>query len=599
MNSRELFLYDRVIKSEVIVMVYRSLMISTAILMLALGIFFAFWGPMMLPYLGDGGLPTPMKGNMTAWSAISFTRIFGAMLFTAGLVAWAARKLDRPEDQRSVGIAFFAGGLFLLFIGLTQKIAIWAPTSGWVALFMIAMLPLSFGYMLFVEFGGADFRLIALSQDPEKLRQRWVRQLSEAAAQQERNRLARDLHDSIKQQIFSINVSAAAAQERWANDGVGARRALEDVRNSAREAMTEMEAMLQQLRPAPLENIGLVEALRKQAEALQYRSGACVTTEFSDLPDSGALPPGAQEAIFRIAQEALSNIARHARAKNVRLRLYQRRDRENPTLWLKIEDDGGGFDTTRPGAGMGLANINVRAAEIGGRLHIESAPGEGTNLVLSVPIIYTDVNKIRRMFYAIQACFFVICFVLGILSPHRRGGWSNDLHWIAVLGLIAMVLVDRSSLEKLRSIKNAPVQATLGLTRYRYQTSFFNIAFFLSWAGPQLYVQAPHPRPGFSLSSLFWIIAFFVIFTWDATRRIHPIMKELKEKLSPTDFQQSAEQMWKQSINTLMIVSPLVVILSLWTHELQPLLFIPMSALSLGYASCWRYRSCLGTRQGA
>ena len=78
-----------------------------------------------------------------------------------------------------------------------------------------------------------------------------------------------------------------------------------------------MEAMLQQLRPTPLENVGLVDALRKQVEALQYRTGAYVTTEFGDLPDNDTLLPGAQEAIFRIAQEALNNIARHARAKNI------------------------------------------------------------------------------------------------------------------------------------------------------------------------------------------------------------------------------------------------------------------------------------------
>jgi signal transduction histidine kinase len=579
-------------------MVYRSLMMSTAIFMLVMGIFFALWGPMILPYLGDGGLPTPTQGNLTAWSAISFTRFFGAMLFTAGLVAWAARKLDRPEDQRSVGLAFFIGGLFLLFIALTQKIAIWAPTSGWIAIFIIAMLPLSFGYMLFVEFGLTDFRPLLLSQDPEKLRRRWLRQLSEAAAQQERNRLARDLHDSIKQQIFSINVSAAAAQERWANDGVGARQALEDVRNSAREAMTEMEAMLQQLRPAPLENIGLVEALRKQAEALQYRTGACVTTEFSDLPDNDTLLPGTQEAIFRIAQEALSNVARHARAKNVRLRLYQRHDGENPTLWLKIEDDGGGFDTTRPGAGMGLANINVRAAEIGGRLHIESAPGEGTNLVVSIPITSQDVNKIRRMYYAVQACGFANYFVIGMLLEHRRGDLSKDLLWIPILSLVALIMADRKACEKLRSLKNAPLQATLGLTRYRHQTGVFALAFILSWVAPQLQRQAPHPRPGFYISNLFIIIAVFGISFWVTTRRIHHIIKELKEKLSPTDFQQSVEQMWRQAINTLMIVTPLIVILYLWTHELQLLLFIPMSALYLGYAAWWRYRDYSKPHQG-
>ena len=580
-------------------MVYRNLMISTAAFMLVLGALFVLLGPRMLPYLGGISWAELAQPPLPARSAIPFTRLFGVMLLIVGLIASMACKLDRLEDQRSIGLAFFMGGLSLSIVALTQQIAVWATTTGWFLVVMIVSFTFSFGYVFFVQLGGVDFRSLTLSQDPEKLRQRWVRQLSEAAAQQERNRLARDLHDSIKQQIFSINVSAAAAQERWASDGGGARQAIEDVRNSAREAMIEMEAMLQQLRPAPLENTGLVEALRKQAEALQYRTGAQVTTEFGDLPDNDTLWPGAQEAIFRIAQETLNNIARHARAKNVRLRLYQQRGGENPTLWLKIEDDGGGFDTTRPGAGMGLANVNVRASEIGGRLHIESAPGEGTNLVVSVPIIYPDLNKIRRMFDAIQACYFVIYLVMGILFSHRRGDLSGDLLWIPTLSLIPMIILDRGAREKLRSMKNAPLQATLELTRHRYQTSVFTVAFFLSWTWPPLQIQAPHPRPGFYFSSLFIIIAVFGTCLWDATRRIHRIMKELKEKLSPTDFQRSAEQMWWQAINTIMIVAPLVVILSLWTHELQPLLFIPMSAQSLAYAAWWRYKSCLGTSQGA
>src|SRR5262245_56671428 len=519
MNSRELFLYDRAIKSEVIVMVYRSLMISTAVFMLILGIFFALWGPMTLPYLGDGGLPISMEGNMTAWSALSFTRLFGAMLFMAGLIAWAARKLDRPEDQRSVGIAFFIGGLFLLLIGLTQKNAIWAPISGWVAIFIIAKLPLSFGYMLFVEFGGGDFRPTALSQDPEKLRQRWIRQLSEAAAQQERNRLARDLHDSIKQQIFSINVSAAAAQERWASDGGGARQALEDVRNSAREAMIEMEAMLQQLRPAPLENTGLVEALRKQAEALQYRTGAHVTTEFGDLPDSDTLLPGAQEAIFRIAQEALNNIARHARAKNVHLRLYAQHNGENPALWLKIEDDGSGFDTTQLSAGMGLANINARAAEIGGHLHIQSAPGEGTNLVMSIPIISPDVSNIRKMYYANQADTFIAFMIIGILVRHlpSRGDMTNGIHaFITAIMLLLPTsihaLKEKGLLEKLRSTNNVSLKISLGLTRDSYQAMLLAYICFITCGIPQVGIPV--------------VICFGYLMS-SQMLRIHRVMKEL------------------------------------------------------------------------
>lgn len=585
-------------------MVYRSLMTLTATLALIVGIFFYLWGPMALYYLGESVVSPPMQGNLKIMSAISFTRLFGAMLLTVGLIAWMARKLDRTEDQRRIGLAFFIGGLLLFFMALGQQIAIWGTTSGWIAVSMTAAFTLNFGYMLFVEFGLNDSRPLAPSQDPEKLRQRWGRQLSEAAAQQERNRLARDLHDSIKQQIFSINVSAAAAQERWASDSAGARQALEDVRNSAREAMTEMEAMLQQLRPAPLENVGLVEALRKQAEALQYRTGACVTTEFGDLPDNDTLAPGAQEAIFRIAQEALSNIARHARAKNVRLRLYQQHDRENPALWLRIEDDGGGFDTTRPGAGMGLANINVRAAEIGGRLHIGSAPGEGTNLVMNIPIISLDVSKIRRISYAIQAYTFIAIFIAHFLSRYSNS--TGNIGVRLLIGILTIILFlptyfhfrkEKELLEKLRSTKNSTLKVSLGLTRDRYQTLLFAWIFFVS-CGIHMGIGLNSTQSIEHYFTIFLCITFLGVVLRNYMPRIHHVMK-VKEQLSAIDFQQSAGQMLRHAVITLMMAMPLAVILSWWTHELQPLLFIPSSALYLGYAAWWRYRSYSKTAQGA
>jgi signal transduction histidine kinase len=575
-------------------MVYRNLMTLTAALTLSAGIFFFNRGPMILDYLGDGILPAPPQRSLTVWSAIAFTRLFGAMLIAVGLIAWAVRKLDRPEDQRRVGLAFFIGSLSLSFIALLQQIAMWVTTTGWIIVSIVAIFPLSFGYMLFVRFGFADSEPLTLSQNQEGLRQQWVRQLSEAAAQQERNRLARDLHDSIKQQIFSISVSAAAAQERWTKDSAGARQALEDVRNSAREAMAEMEAMLHQLRPAPLENIGLVEALRKQAEALQYRTGAYITTEFSDLPDNDALMPGTQEAIFRIAQEALNNIARHARARNVHLRLYQQRDIENPVLWLKIKDDGSGFDTTRLAAGMGLANIKVRAAEIGGSIHIESAPGEGTNLVVSIPIISPDVNKIKRMIYAIQACNFAVFFITGILYQHRTGFFHFDLLLMPIIWLVVVSREEKGLLEKLRSMKNVPLKVSLGLIRYSHQTWFFAITFFLSLVGSRLLNQNLPWDQGLYFSTLFGILLIMTLsgfLLWGAMLPIHHIMKELKEKLSAIDFRQSTEQMRRQAIFTLMIMITLVVPLTWWNHELRQLLSIPLSASYLGYAAWWRYRS--------
>jgi hypothetical protein len=170
MNSREPFYYDRTVKSEVIAMVYRNLMTLTAALTLPVGIFFYNRGYMIVPYLGDGILPAPPQRSLTIWSAISFTRLFGSMLITVGLIAWAVRKLDRPDDQRRIGLAFFIGSLSLSFIALIQQIALWRTTPGWIAICIIAVFPLSFGYMLFVEFGLTDSRPLALTQNPDKLR---------------------------------------------------------------------------------------------------------------------------------------------------------------------------------------------------------------------------------------------------------------------------------------------------------------------------------------------------------------------------------------------------------------------------------------------
>ena len=139
----------------------------------------------------------------------------------------------------------------------------------------------------------------------ERSRDRYEQQIRDAGAQQERNRLARDLHDSIKQQIFVIQTAAATAQTRFDNDRDGAASAIDQIRSSARDAMTEMEAMMDQLRSIPLENASLIEALKKQCDALGHRTGAKVEFKLDDLPPSQTFAPGAHQAIFRVAQEAL------------------------------------------------------------------------------------------------------------------------------------------------------------------------------------------------------------------------------------------------------------------------------------------------------
>ena len=229
--------------------------------------------------------------------------------------------------------------------------------------------------------------IIENQTDFQSMRGRLYEQISEVAAQEERNRLARDLHDSIKQQVFSMNVSAAAAYAHLESNPLAAREALVDVRQSAQEAMVEMRVLLQQLAPAPLEQSGLIESMRQQMEAISYRTGAKIETDFDKLPSDEQMPIGAQETLFRITQEALSNIARHARAKQIGLSLKHRKD---DSLTLTISDNGQGFDVETVKRGMGLNNMERRIEDLDGELSLSSTPGQGTNLAVRIPLAQKD-----------------------------------------------------------------------------------------------------------------------------------------------------------------------------------------------------------------
>jgi signal transduction histidine kinase len=188
----------------------------------------------------------------------------------------------------------------------------------------------------------------------------------------------------VKQQIYSIHASLAAAQARWQNDNSGARIAVDHSRDTAREAMVEMNALLDRLRQDPIESIGLVEALRRQCEAVGYQTGAELKTRFRTIPSADQYQPGSMTSIFRIAQEALANIARHARARHIGVEFGV--DETCTMLTLLITDDGAGFDLNSTTTGMGLANMQTRAEEIGAELKIDSESGRGTTVLLRMPL---------------------------------------------------------------------------------------------------------------------------------------------------------------------------------------------------------------------
>ena len=209
-------------------------------------------------------------------------------------------------------------------------------------------------------------------------------QLAEQAAQlaavEERNRLARDLHDSVSQELFSLSMLAAAARRTIAQRPEQAAAQLAEIEATARRALEETRGLIFALRPAALEGRGLAPALRDLAAGLRERQGFQVDLH---IEAERRLPLEHEQALFRICQEALANAARHsgARAASVDLRYG------DETIALTIRDAGRGFDPhAQDGRGVGLHSMAERAAALGGRLTIESAPGQGTAVCATVPV---------------------------------------------------------------------------------------------------------------------------------------------------------------------------------------------------------------------
>lgn len=235
-------------------------------------------------------------------------------------------------------------GVFLLHLSLRRLAegrAINTPKVSW-------LWPLHGLFLLLVQ---TNLKMDTLRQRERltsEYQEQLLQQASAAAAAEERNHLARDLHDSIKQQIFSIRMSAIVAKSHVQTSVARAQEALEDILRCSNEAQVEMQALLQQLRSAPLEHTSLAEAVQTQAQALEYRSGARVSINMADLPTIDRYPLHMQEVLFRIIQEAFTNIARHARAQHVSYSQTQ----DEQTLFVTIRDDGQGFDTQAARKGM-------------------------------------------------------------------------------------------------------------------------------------------------------------------------------------------------------------------------------------------------------
>jgi signal transduction histidine kinase len=200
------------------------------------------------------------------------------------------------------------------------------------------------------------------------------------AALQERQRLARELHDSVSQALYAIALNGAAAGESLRKqDQVRAARQVKHVRQLARAGLAEMRALIFELRAESLAEEGLVAALTKQTAAVEARHELKIRSAFAPEP---AVPLATKEALYRIAQEALHNVVKHAQAKRVDFALAV----DDHHVTLTIRDDGTGFEVgTFPGH-LGLRSMHERAEALGGMLEVSSEPGAGTTIRAQLPL---------------------------------------------------------------------------------------------------------------------------------------------------------------------------------------------------------------------
>ncbi|MGO9262456.1 MAG: histidine kinase [Bryobacteraceae bacterium] len=207
-----------------------------------------------------------------------------------------------------------------------------------------------------------------------KLSQRLV-----AAQEEERKSISRELHDEVGQTLNALLVDAGNLQKRIPENDAQSRELLTSIRRLADTSVNEVRDIALLLRPSMLDDLGLTAAIQWQAREVSRRTGLAV--KVSAEAEADDLPEGLSICLYRVAQEALQNVTRHAQAKTVHIGLRQNADR----LVLSVEDDGVGFDAENV-RGMGTVGMEERLRQIGGVLRVTSQPGKGTTVVAEVPV---------------------------------------------------------------------------------------------------------------------------------------------------------------------------------------------------------------------
>jgi signal transduction histidine kinase len=245
---------------------------------------------------------------------------------------------------------------------------------------------MSFGRLaLIVLVGFVIMRFVAAQQEERRALEVANRQLAARAAtaeqlaeSRERNRLARELHDTLAHSLTGLSLQLQALETLLDHDLAAARAQLAEAQGTVHSGIHESRRAILALRATPLQDLGLAEALRELARKHADRTGIALSC---DVGDVGALDPLTEQAIYRVAEAGLDNVEQHAAATELTMRL----SRQDPGggLTLEICDNGLGFDVQAvPAERLGLSGMAERAALIGARLDVESAPEKGTRVEL-------------------------------------------------------------------------------------------------------------------------------------------------------------------------------------------------------------------------
>lgn len=250
------------------------------------------------------------------------------------------------------------------------------------------MIAIAFRAMSFLIVGYIVSQLMAVKRNQTAALEAANYRLKQYAATQEqltisreRNRMARELHDTLAHTLSAVTVKLNAVDLIWESDSPKAQRMLGEVIATLDDGLTETRRALRDLRASPLEDMGLLLALEQVAKSAAHRAGATLSLHLTEsLP---VMSFAKQQGLYRVAQEALENIVRHANARCIEVRLLMRHQH----MTLTVRDDGYGFETNAVHNGhFGLQGMMERAQMLGGSLDIQSAKGQGTSIHLSLEV---------------------------------------------------------------------------------------------------------------------------------------------------------------------------------------------------------------------